>query len=469
MSDIWSTIAELAPALARGDLSPVEVTRTALDRCAQLEPTLDCFITLEPEAALAQARAAEAEIRAGRYRGPLHGVPLAIKDNLATAGLRTTGGSTILADYVPTADAPAVARLRAAGAIVLGKTNLHELGMGGTSINPHYGPSRNPWNPDLITGGSSGGSAAAVAAGLCPAALGTDAGGSVRIPASLCGVVGVKPTHGRVPIRGCLGAANPTVDHIGPLTRSVADAALVLHAIAGVDPADPTTVAAPSLPEPLDLTGDLTGLRVGVPRDYYWDGVDPAVALPVRTAIDQLAALGATLVDVNLPDQTILIDGTAGLAGERVAYYRDWMQERLADYGHDVQVSLLVGQFVPASDYALALRARRVLAERYATVLATVHLLATPTTVVAALPIAQADTTRSLDPALEAPPLAHNTRPANLTGLPALSVPAGFTADGRPVGLQLIGRAFDEATLLRAGAAYEQATDWHRRHPPINQ
>lgn len=464
----FSTIAEVAPLLANGTLSPVELTRAVLDRIDRLDGALNCYITLTSDDALARARRAEAEIQHGRYLGPLHGIPLAIKDNLETAGVRSTGASKVLADHVPAEDAPAVARLKAAGAVLLGKTNLHELGMGGTSVNPHYGPSRNPWDPSRITGGSSGGSGAAVAAGLAMAALGTDAGGSVRIPAALCGVVGLKPTHGRVPIKGCLGASNPTVDHIGPMTRSVADAALLLQVMAGPDPGDPTTVDAPPLPTDLGQARSFVGLRLGVPTEDYFSEVDPEVERVVRAAIARLADLGATLVDVSLPDHAALIDGTSGLVGDRIAYYGEWMRTRLRDFGRDVQASLLAAQFVPAGDHALALRARRLLADLYARAFAGIDLLVTPTVLAPAYPIADADEPTALGIPRKNPPLSRNTRPSNLTGRPAISVPAGFTSSGLPVGLQFIGRPFDEPTLLGAAAAYEAATDWHREHPPVS-
>ncbi|HEX5415355.1 MAG TPA: amidase, partial [Chloroflexota bacterium] len=377
-----------------------------------------------------------------------------------------TAGSKILADYVPAEDAPAVARLKTAGAVILGKTNLHEFGMGATSVNPHYGASRNPWNPDFITGGSSGGSAAAVAAGLCLAALGTDAGGSVRIPAALCGIVGLKQTHGLVPIRGCLGASNPTVDHIGPLTRSVPDAALVLRAIAGPDPRDPTTENVPPLPGKLDLSGGIAGLRIGIPTVHYFEGLDAEVETVVHGAIAELGRLGASLVEVSIPDHAVLLDGVAGLNAERLVYHRNWMASRLADYGLDVQASLLAAQLIPAADYTLALRVRRMLAERYQAVFRQVDLLATPTVVTPAYPIADAEVATADSLLKETPPLARNTRPANLTGLPAISLPAGFTSGGLPVGLQLIGPAFGEGKLLRAAAAFEAGTDWNRR-PPV--
>jgi aspartyl-tRNA(Asn)/glutamyl-tRNA(Gln) amidotransferase subunit A len=460
-------IGDLAPLLARRELSPVELTNAVLDQIERLDGRLNCYINVLRAGALEQARVAEAEIGHGDYRGPLHGIPVAIKDNLEMAGVPTTGASKVFADYVPAEDAPAIARVKGAGAVVVGKTHLHELGMGATSVNPHYGPSRNPWNLDRITGGSSGGSAAAVAAGLCVAALGTDAGGSVRIPAALCGVVGLKPTHGRVPIRGCLGASNPTVDHIGPMTRTVSDAALLLRVLAGSDSRDPTTAHVPPLVDDFGLSRPIADLRVGVPVDHYFDHLDSEVESAVRAAIAWLADLGATLVDVSLPDHAILLDAMSGMAGDRVVYYQPWLRSRLADFGYDVQASLLAAQFIPAADHALALRARRAFAELYHAAFQGIDLLATPTVVSPAYPIDEADQPTDPTPPKDKINLVQNTLPSNRTGRPAISLPAGFTSDGLPIGLQLIGRPFDEATLLRAAAAYEAATDWHRRTPPI--
>jgi aspartyl-tRNA(Asn)/glutamyl-tRNA(Gln) amidotransferase subunit A len=447
------TAVEAARRIARGELTPVDL-RAALDaQVERLEPRLNCFITVchdQPAPAV----------------GPLRGVPIAVKDNIETAGVRSTGGSKILADHVPAADAPAWARLKAAGAVLQGKTNLHELGMGATNVNPHHGPTHNPWDVERIPGGSSGGTAAAVAAGLALAGLGTDAGGSVRIPAALCGIVGLKQTHGLVPVRGGIGFGNPTVDHIGPMARSVEDVALLLSVMAGHDRFDPTSVRAPWA---ADYGGsarrgaaepDLRGRRVGVPTSFYFDDVEAGVAAAVRAAIDLLGTLGADVVDVALPDHDALMAGVAGLGAEAVVHHAKWMRTRFGDYGEDLQVRLLAAQLITGEDYAKALRARRLLKERYAAALASVDLIAAPTVPIAAPRIADARDTFRMNV------LSRNTRASNLTGLPAISVPCGF-AEGLPVGLQLIARPFAEETLLHAAAAYEAATDWHTRVPPL--
>jgi aspartyl-tRNA(Asn)/glutamyl-tRNA(Gln) amidotransferase subunit A len=319
-----------------------------------------------------------------------------------------------------------------------------------------------------VPGGSSGGSAAAVAAGMAPAALGTDAGGSVRIPAALCGVVGLKPTHGLVPVRGGIGFGNPTVDHIGPLTRAVADSALLLSLMAGVDPRDPTTQAAPGAAGYLAAARrgaaapDLRGVRVGVPRDHYFESCHPEVEAAVRGAVAHLERLGASAAPVALPDHAALVAGLSGLGAEGLVYHGPWMRARLGEYSEAVQARLLANQFILAADYARALRARRLLRERYDAALARVDLLAAPTVPVPAPAIAEAE--RDGDPLS----LSRNTSPANRTGLPAISLPCGFAA-GLPVGLMLIGRPFEEGTLLRAAAAYEATTEWHRAVPFVDR
>jgi aspartyl-tRNA(Asn)/glutamyl-tRNA(Gln) amidotransferase subunit A len=448
-----TSVVEARDRIASGELAPADLRDALLSRIDRLDRQLNCFLLVCRDAAPAAD-------------GRLRGVPIAVKDNIETAGTRSTGGSPILADHVPSEDAPAWGRLKAAGAVLQGKTQLHEFGMGPTSINPHHGPSRNPWDLDRVPGGSSGGSAAAVAAGLALAALGTDAGGSVRIPAALCGVVGLKQTHGLVPVRGGIGFGNPTVDHVGPLARSVADCALLLSLMAGEDERDPTSVAAPAPADYVAAAGrgaaepSLRGLRIGVPGEHYFEDLEPAVEAAVRAAIDQLGRLGAEVVDVALPDHAALIAGCAGLGAEALVYHRRWLRARPDDYGDDVHARLLAAQFVSAADYAAGLRARRLLRERYAAALARVDLIAAPTVPVPAPPIESSRDT------FAAQLLSRNTRPANLTGLPAISVPCGF-AEGVPVGLQLLGRAFAEETVLRAAAAYEATTDWHTRVPPI--
>ena len=448
------SIGELAPLIERGDVSPVEVTRTVLGRIAALDGRLNAYITVLHDEALSAAREAEKAIRAGGTLGPLHGIPISLKDLFWTEGVRTTAGSAILADFVPEEDAHSVARLKAAGAVIVGKTNLHEFAFGVTTINPHYGPTRNPWDTDRSPGGSSGGSAAAVAAGLCTASMGTDTGGSVRIPAALCGIVGLKPTYGRVSRHGVVPLAW-TMDHAGPMTRTVCDAALMLNAIAGHDPRDPASADAPVPDFTAGLDAGLKGLRLGVPQHYYFDGLDPEVEKAVREAIDLLGRQGAMVEEVALPRLEYAPATYWPISiSEAAAYHHDWLTNRPEDYGHDVRQRMEPGLLVPAVRYLQAQRARRLIADDFRQALRVVDALLAPTTPIPAPRIEAAVT-----PAVRSA-LLRLTSPANLAGLPALSVPCGFTGAGLPVGLQIIGRAFDEATVLRVGHAYETAAGW---------
>jgi len=455
------TIAEAAPLVRGREVSPVELTEACLDRIEAVEPRLNAFITVTAEEARRQARQAAEEVARGQYRGPLHGVPVALKDLFATAGVRTTAGSRILADNVPAADSDSAARLRGAGAVLLGKLNMHEFAYGATGVNPHYGPVLNPWDTSRITGGSSSGSGAAVASGECFAALGTDTGGSIRIPASLCGVVGLKPTFGRVSRRGVI-PLSWALDHAGPLARCVEDAAIVLQAIAGHDPLDASSSDTPVPDYTAGLQDGVRGLRLGVPREFFFDAAGTEVEAAVREAISALEGLGAAVREVSLP---LISEAPAAVTAimlpEALAYHRRWMEERPDDYGEDVRYRLELGSTFLAVHYVQAQRFREVIVNRWRDeVFAEVDLLAMPTTMVAALPIEVSDLSATFQ-------LIRNTNPLNLLGVPAVSVPCGFTAGGLPIGLQLAGRWWDEATVLRAAYAYEQATDWRRRAPPL--
>lgn len=478
----FASIVELAPRLAARELSPVELVEATLARIESLNPRLNAYLTVAAEQAVAAARAAEAEIARGRYRGPLHGIPIGVKDLYDTAGMRTTAGSKILADHVPDRDATAVARLKAAGAVVLGKTHTHEFAYGPTNNNPHYGPARNPWNPERVAGGSSGGSGAGTAAGLCQSGLGTDTAGSIRIPAACCGVVGMKPTYGRASRAGIVPLCW-SLDHPGPLARTVADAAIVLAAMAGHDPADAATVDLPVPPWAVELGLDLPGpaggrgtpaaaapsargLRVGVPREYFFERVEDGVARAVRAAIDELGRAGAEVEEVSLPHigDAVFVQRAVGLP-EATAYHLHWLRERPGDYGDDVRFRLEAGLVVTGVQYVQAQRARSVLKDEFAAALRGVDVIATPTLPLGAPPIGQGTVRLGGVDEDVSQALVRLTAPANLVGLPAITVPCGFTPDGLPVGLQLIGRAFDETTVFRAAAAYEALTDWHRRRP----
>lgn len=464
---------ELARAVERRAVSPVEIVQAVQRRLDATEPLLNAFVLRLDDEALAAARAAEAEIAAGHYRGPLHGLPVAIKDNIAVAGTVTAAGTRFLADHLTPEDAECVRRLRAAGALVVGKTNLHELALGSTTINPHYGATRNPWRTDCIPGGSSGGSAAAVAAGQVPLALGTDSAGSIRMPAAVCGIVGLKPTHGRVSLRGLVASLTVTTDHIGPMTRTVADAALLLEALAGYDPQDPFSRDRP-VPSYREALGrDLRGVRVGVPTDYFFDLLDREVEAAVRAAVRELERLGATLVEVALPDLEAMMEARVGFSGEGLAFVTPYLRAHPEQFSPELRHRLYASHFILARDYARANRVRRLVQERFAAALRAADLLAAPATPVPAWPL-EAHTVTAHDyrtgqdvtlPTTHI--LLRLTAPSNLTGLPAVTVPCGFTAGGLPIGLQLIGRPWDEAGVLAAAHAYEAATPWHTRRPAL--
>ncbi len=462
---------ELAPRIAAREVSPVEVVRATYERLDATEPTWNCFVERTAERALAEAQAAEREIAAGQYRGPLHGLPLAVKDNIAVANTVTAAGAKFLHDNLTPDDAEAVRRLAAAGAIVVGKTNLHELALGSSTINPWWGATHNPWDPTYVPGGSSGGTAAAVAGRQVALGLGTDSAGSIRMPASVSGCVGLKPTHGRVSVRGLVASLTVTTDHIGPMTRTVADAALMLEAMAGYDPQDPFSVDRPVPAYRAALGRDLRGVRVGVPTNYYFDLVDPEVEAGVRAAIRELAGLGAELVEVTIPDLEAMMQARAGLGGEGLAFVTPYLRSRPEQFSPELRLRLLAAHFILARDYARANRVRRLLMERFAATLRTVDLLAAPATIIPAYPISAdrvtvRDNRTGQDVALDTTHvLIRNTSTGNLTGLPSISVPAGFTARGLPFGLMLTGRPFEEELVLAAAHAYEQATPWHTRRP----
>lgn len=459
------TITDTAKLLRTKKLSPVELTRASLQRIDKLDGTLKAFITVTADLALAQARRAEREIAKGTYRGALHGIPVTLKDLYCTRSIRTTAGSRILRDFVPTADATATARLAEAGAVLLGKTNLHEFAAGVTCDNPHFGTCQNPWKLGYIPGGSSGGSAAAVATGLGLASLGSDTGGSIRIPAAYCGIVGHKPTYGVVPRTGILPEAW-SLDHGGPMTRTVRDAAIVLQAIAGHDPGDASS-ARVKLPNLLRaLRPDLKRLRVGVPTNYYFDVIDPEVDRLVRTAIEQLRALGASVVEVKIPDVEAALDTCFVVAwAEAAHYHRRWLLTRPQDYGLDVGNLLKGALLYLATDYLQGQRTRALIRHSLHTIFERVDVLVSPTAPLAATPHGQLETMLNNHKVSVLDVAARLTCVANLTGEPACSVPCGFTKAGLPVGLMVHGPAFEDARVLRVAHAYEQAAGWAQRLP----
>ncbi len=449
------------------EVSPVDIIDAHLARIEATEPMLNSFITLLPEEARAAARRAEREIQSGNYKGPLHGIPVALKDLFNTGGVRTTSGSRIFDNFIPERDCTVAARFHQAGAILLGKLNMHQFAYGPTGENPDYGHMHNPWNLDLITGGSSGGSGSAAAAGQCTITTGSDTGGSIRIPAALCGIVGLKPTYGLVSRYG-LTPLSWSLDHPGPMVRTVEDAALSMNAIAGYDPNDVASARVEIPDYTTALTGDVRGLRIGVVKEYFEAPLDPEVARSVRDAIGVLESLGAVVTEVSFPmfNDSQAISG-AILMSEAAAYHRDLLASDGEKLYPPVRVRLEAGLFVSAADYLRAQQARSLLDRQARELLEHVDLLAGPTEPVTA-PLLLAERVQAGEREVGTTgALTQYTRPYNLTGFPAISVPCGFSEAGLPMALQLAGRPFDELTVLRAAHAYEQATEWHSRRPPI--
>jgi aspartyl-tRNA(Asn)/glutamyl-tRNA(Gln) amidotransferase subunit A len=460
-------MADLGRMVATKQVSPVEVVRAHLDRIAALDPKLRAFITICADAALESARAAEADLMAGRVVGPLHGVPWAPKDLYSTRGVRTTGGSKILADAVPGEDSTVVARLTRGGAILLGKLNMHEFAYGPEGLNAHYGDTRNPWSADAhrIAGGSSSGSGAAVAAGLAPGSLGSDTGGSIRIPASLCGITGLKPTYGRVSRAGVLPLAW-SMDHVGPMTRSARDCALMLGAIAGYDPADRTTSVLPVPDYGAALTGDVKGLRVGLLRAHFTDTAASDVRAAVEASAKQLEQAGAVVDEVNLTQVIHVAAASAAIvASEALAYHAPWMRSRPQDYQPDVRERLRLGAFVNGAHYVRAQQIRALVTREVDEALARRDVLLAPATPLVAPVLGERETILGAGPSDVRAALLGCTRPFNFSGHPACAAPCGFSAAGLPIGLQIVGRPFDEATVLRVVDAYQRMTDWHTRRP----
>ncbi len=448
-------------------VSPVEVVDAHLARIEATEPTLNSFITLLPDHARESARRAEAQILAGNYRGPLHGIPVGLKDLFNTAGVRTTSGSRIMDNFIPTEDCTVAARFQQAGAVLLGKLNMHQFAYGPTGENFDYGHMHNPWNPELVTGGSSGGSGSAAAAGQCTITMGSDTGGSVRIPAALCGIVGLKPTYGLVSRAG-LTPLSWRLDHPGPMVRTVEDAALTMNVIAGHDSADPATSTREIADYAAALTGSVEGLRIGLVKEYFEAPLDSEVESSVRAAIAQLSEMGATVTEVSLPmfADAQAISGTI-LMSEAAAYHRDLLAKDGDKLTPSVRLRLEAGLFVSAADYLKAQQARARFNYEMAQVLRNVDLLAGPSEPITAPPILSTEVTIGGNSVGTVGALTQYTRPYNISGTPAISVPCGFSESGMPIGLQLAGRPFEDATVLRAAHAYEQATDWHRRRPPV--
>jgi aspartyl-tRNA(Asn)/glutamyl-tRNA(Gln) amidotransferase subunit A len=459
----YLSIAQASSGLRRKEFSPVELAQAFLKRIESMDGILHSFITITADSALEQARKADQELRAGIDRGALHGIPIALKDLYATKGIRTTCHSAVLQDWVPDHDATGVLKLAQAGTVLLGKLGMHEFAFGGPSVDAPFPAVRNPWNIGHIPGGSSSGSGAALAAGLCLGSLGSDTGGSIRTPSSHCAVVGMKPTYGRVSRYG-LVPLSWSLDHSGPMARSVEDCAILLQAIAGYDPNDPASanVALPDLRA--KLKNGIKGLRVGVPHANWFDenkGTDQETEGLFNDALKTLETLGAIVVEIDgqpfslarKANQTILV-------AEAYAYHEKRFQEAPDKFGSSVRRRMLEGAFLSAADYITALRARTVLNERIRANFSQVDVFATPT---APRPPEAFETIdpneQNLRPSF--------TNPFNLTGLPAISLPCGFTKDNLPVGIQIVAQPFEESTVFRVAFAYEQATEWHERRPKL--
>jgi aspartyl-tRNA(Asn)/glutamyl-tRNA(Gln) amidotransferase subunit A len=463
MDPAFLTIAELNRLYDQRELSPVEVTRSLLDRIAAHDGKLHSFIRVTPEVALAEARDAERELMAGRRRGPLHGVPYALKDIVETAGIPTTGHSKLCQDYVPAADAHLLTLLKAGGAVLMGKLATWEFALGGPSWDLPWPPARNPWNRDHFTGGSSSGAGAAVAAGFVPGALGSDTGGSIRGPAALCGIVGLKPTYGLVSRAGVY-ANSFTFDHAGPMTWTVEDCAILLQVISGHDPKDPASADRPVPDYRAIMTGDIRGLRIGIIRHLYED--DITVAPEVRTALEEAYAvfrsLGATLKDVRIRPAADYYAVKITIAeSEQYAIHEEELRIRHGDFGADFLGRALPAVLYSGTDYVQAQRERRLMLAEIAPIYENFDVLVTPT---APGPAPRLGTWRTIS-------FWQNsslTTPFNVTGGPALALCMGFTAAGLPLSLQLVGRPFDEATVLRAAHAYETATNWRSRRPNLD-
>ena len=472
------TIGGLAPLIARGEVSPVELVEASLERIEAHEPTLHAYVRVEPESAVSAARDAEREIRGGRYLGPLHGIPVAVKDNFAVAGWPTTNGSRLMADHVTDFDAAIVERLRAAGAIVLGKSNMHEWGMGGTCSGMHFGTVRNPWALDRVPGGSSGGSAAAVSAGLAYAAVGADGMGSIRTPASYCGVVGFKPTYGLISRYGSLPPTSSWYDHAGPIARDVKDAAILLSALAGPDPRDPTSLAPPA-GWGIDsgrLTLDVTGLRIAIPRTHFFEDATPVVREAVEAAAATFVELGANVTEIELPS---LAHVGLVLLGAQTEAHSFLVPLALAHpegfASEEVRLSILATELVPHTAVRHALQLRNLIRAQVSDAMREVDVLLTPTNSTTAFPIGahsvevgtQGGVVDLTKPRAQGRITTRLAWPFNVTGMPAISVPAAETDRGLPIGIQLAARHWDEATLIRSAYAYEQATSGGYRPPPL--
>jgi len=464
----YLSIQQASTDLRSGLITPTELLAETLERIDQLDSNIQAFVTVMSDEAYEEAEKAENEQRTGLFRSPLHGIPIAIKDLIAVKNVRMTAGSKVLTDYVPQEDAAVVEQLRRAGAVIVGKTNTHEFAYGTYTPSTH-----NPWDLTRIAGGSSGGSAAALAAGMCPGAIGSDTGGSIRIPSACCGITGLKPTYGRVSTYGVI-PLSWSLDHVGPMGRSAEDCAMLFDAIARYDPRDPNSVSGPPGKASATLIGgaegrdllSLQGIRLGVPSESFVSPLDPEVRAAWRAALLVLQEEGAELVDVELQRPTMDTYRTIQMPEASLTHMeRGWLTERLDEYSEKTRSRLLQGQTIPAVDYLRAQQQRRAFSSNLRSIMQTINALVLPTIPMPAILIEQADTDILIDGVTENATVAllRLTMPFNLAGLPAISLPCGFSAAGLPTGLQIAGKPFEESMILRIAHAYQQLTDWHRR------
>jgi aspartyl-tRNA(Asn)/glutamyl-tRNA(Gln) amidotransferase subunit A len=456
------TLSEASDLVRARKISSAELTSASLMRITRLNPELNAFITVTADQAMADARAADLDLAKNRWRGPLHGIPVGLKDLFDTAGIRTTAGSAIFADRVPPEDAEVVRRLKAAGAVIVGKLNMHEFAYGDTSAQSHFGPVRNPWNRDRVAGGSSGGSAAAVAAGLCYGALGSDTGGSIRQPSAYCGIVGLKPTYGVVSTRGVI-PLSWSLDHVGPMCRRVTDAALMLQAIAGYDALDINSVDAAPPDYLKGMAQKVSSLRIGIPRAVFYDSLDPEIEQAVSEALRVLRGLTASTRDVELPAYTTL----PVVGAEAYTFHAPYFTKTPQLYQPMTRRRLEGGATVTAAAYIEGRRELERLRRAMNNVFSTADVLVTPTTPI--LPPAVADALA--DPGTPPPGgvalSLRNTQPFDIFGVPSISIPCGFSRGGLPIGLEISGPRLGESIVLALARAYEQVTDWHKRMPSI--
>jgi aspartyl-tRNA(Asn)/glutamyl-tRNA(Gln) amidotransferase subunit A len=459
---IQLSLSDASDLLQQRQVSPVELTNACLARIERLNPRLNAFITVMRDQALADAKVAEADLSKGKQRGRLHGIPVALKDLMDTAGVRTTAGSAVFANRVPTEDAEVVRRLKMAGAVILGKLNMHEFAYGDTSAQSHYGPVSNPWNLDRVSGGSSGGSAAAVSAGLCYGALGSDTGGSIRQPAAYCGIAGLKATYGLVSTRGAV-PLSWSLDHIGPMARTVADTALLLQAIAGYDPLDLNSIAVPLPDYSRALRQKTSSLRLGIPRAVFYENLDPEIESAINTALQVLRGMTASARDVELPPYSTL----PVVGAEAYTYHAPYFTKTPELYQPMTRRRLEGGSKVSAAAYIEGRRELDRLRRAVAGVFSSVDLLITPTTPILPPTIKEAKDDPGTPPASGVALSLRNTQPFDIFGLPAISIPCGFSRSRLPIGLQITGPRLGEPAVLALAHAYEQATGWHKMTPPI--